>query len=181
MIKNELRTEGAVTFRGPRIGIFSIALVILILEIAALGFFWLYGKQLDKRQLKLDQKAANVDFEISKSDPGRLEALAYQARLHNLKILLNTHLYWSTVLSELEKSTYKLASYQSLQADQLSHKFSLTGSVASYTDLAKLMLGYETSPYVKNVTLITARSKQAETAGYQFTLDLIFDPKLLLK
>ncbi|MBI4050731.1 MAG: PilN domain-containing protein [Candidatus Doudnabacteria bacterium] len=181
LLKNELQGEGSISFRASRQKALYAVLAILLLEILGYSFFLVYNKQLGKRQLELDQKATEIDFEIGEKDEARLAALTHQARLNNIKVFLNNHLYWSEVLKELEKSTYKLASYASLQADQTNHKFNLTGSVPTYTDLAKLMLGFQTSPYFKDITLITTGLREGKTSGYQFTLELTFDPKLLLK
>ena len=90
-----------------------------------------------------------VDFEIGKIDKERLEAVSYQKRLGNFKTLLDRHIFWTVVLEELSKYTYKPVSYTSLQADIKEYKLMVSGFVPSYTDLGKLMLGLKTSSNIE--------------------------------
>ena len=112
-------------------------------------------------------------------DEKRLQAVAVQSRLRNLDVLLQSHLLWSKVFAELESKTYRPISFESLQVDETNNRFILSGLAPTQTDIAKFMLGLQSSAYIQNVNLKTASSQRTAEAGFSFNMDITFDPKLL--
>ncbi len=160
----------------------AVAVALLVLEILAYGGLWLYERQLEKNLLETEQKAADIDLELSKVDEERQEAISFQSRLADFRTLLTNHLFWSQVFAELEDFTYTPAVYQDIQAIQSENKIILTGTIPSYTDLAKLMLGLRVSPEVSSVVLLSSGQDTTGTSGgYGFTLEVFFDRKLILR
>ena len=154
---------------------------VVIFEILAYGAMFFYERNIKAEQQKVDQEFAGAGFEIAEIEQDRLAAVSYQRRLSNLKTLLDRHIFWTAVLDELSKYTYKPARYTSLQADAKEYKLMLSGFVPSYTDLGKLMLGLKQSPAIKDVELVGSSQNDSEEAGYTFDLDVTFDSKLLVK
>lgn len=181
LLKNE--SEDHLSFsssmQGTRSPAFYVLIGILILELLVYGFFFFYGRRISQQMLAVEQRGASVDVEISKVDAQRLQAISYQQRLSNLQTLLKEHLSWSKFFSELEKYTYNLVSYDQLQINDGDNVATVSGSVNSYTDLAKLMTGLGASPNIRSVSLQSSGQKAAETGGYKFVLEITFDPRLL--
>ncbi len=181
LLKNRLSGRTSLSLaRSSIVGLYVI-IGVLILEVLVYGFFVFYEQYLAKQILAVEQANAGIEFEIGKSDKDRLEALSFQTRLNNLQVLLASHLYWSRVFKELEKVTYRSAVYKTLQAQEADQTLILTGTVPTYTDLAKLILGLETSPHIREVKLLSSGRDKSEEGGYAFNLEVEFDPKLLVK
>lgn len=166
---------------GSRSRALYIMAAILILEILIYGGFIFYERYLAKKILAAEKKAAELNFEIGKMDHQRSEAISFQSRLLNLEALLDNHVFWSALFKELEDFTYKFAIYNSLQINEGENKILLAGNISSYTDLSKLILGLKKSSKVLDVVLQSSGQEEGEKSGYSFTLEVTFDPRLLLK
>lgn len=158
---------------------FYVFLALLVLEVGAYLWLGFSQRQVSGQMTTLEQRAATIDLEISKVSEARGAALSAQVRLKNFEILLASHLFWSKVFTELENVTYKPIHFESLQVDQVNHRFMLKGFTPSQTDLAKLMAGLQTSPSIQDVNLRSMSAQTGEESGYSFSMDATFDPKLL--
>lgn len=182
LLKSELQEKG-LKVGSTQAGrwAFYIFLGILILELLAYGFlFWGEGR-VGEKILDIDRRLANVDFEIGKIEKDRLEVVSFQFRLQSLQEILDNHVFWSKALGELEKYTYKPAIFTGLQVKRSEHKFILSGTIPSYTDLGKLILGLRSSSDILDVALQSSGQEGGTESGYNFNLVVTFDPKLLLK
>lgn len=159
----------------------SILASIFVLAILGYGALLFYERSLKKQQQAVDQEVTRIDFEIGKIDEERQTAISYQRRLKNFRTLLDRHIFWTVVLEELSKYTYKPVSYDSLDADITEHKLLVSGVAPSYADLAKLMLGLKTSANIEDVKLVSSGQSLSEQVGLTFDIDIIFNPKLLKK
>ena len=184
LLKNELQGKGIFSFAsfGPK-GLVPLytALGILVFELLVYGGMVYYGKNLDKKALEYEQQAAAVDMEIGKVDKDRRAAVSFQQRLNNLQVLLNNHQFWFEVMDELAKYTVKTVQFEAMQAAPCESKISIMGSVPSYTELGKFLIGLRQSPRILDLDLKTTAQSGKEAGGYRFNLVLFFDPELLLK
>lgn len=181
LLKSELQHRGPFSF-GPK-GLASLYVVagILVLVLGVWGGLYFYDLELQKKSRLLEQQTATVDFEVGQVEGQRREAISFQRRLNNLVVLLDEHVFWTPVFEELEKFTFKGAAFNTLQVDVADHTFILTGTVSSYQDMGKLLLGLRQSSNVQGVTLQSSGITETGQAGYNFNLELLFDPKLFLK
>lgn len=181
LLKKEAQSSGGFSFNLRQTGQWSLYIVLglLFLELLFYGFLILSGGQVRKHTLEVEQRASDIALEIGQIDGERQRAVAVQSRLKNLDILLASHLLWSKVFAELESKTYKPISFDSLQVNQTNNRFVLSGFAPTQTDIAKFMLGLETSSYIQNVNLKTAVAQQAKETGFSFNMDVTFDSKLL--
>jgi Tfp pilus assembly protein PilN len=181
LLKSELQARSKFSLsRASRVALY-VVIVLLVLEGLLYGLIFFYERQVRKNILALDQENASTDFEIGKTEKDRLEAISFQTRLGNLKTLLDSHLFWSELLKELERVTYRGAQFTALGGDEGEQKLIISGSVPSYKDLAKLMLGLTTSPQVKDVVLGSSGLEKGTEGGYGFTLEVTFNPSVLSK
>lgn len=181
LLRNELEGKKFFSFGPSRMVSFYIVIGVVAVELLIYGAMFLYEKRLQRQAEKVEQRGQAVNLEIGKIDAGRLSAISFQKRLSNLEVLLNNHLFWSPVLDELERYTYVQATYQTLQIDEGENRMILTGIVPSYTDMGKLLLGLKASPHITGINLEGTGLAQSELAGYNFVLEVVFDPKLLEK
>lgn len=181
LLKKEAQSSQQFSFNLRQTGRLSsyVVLGLLAIELLFYGFLVLSGRQVSRRMLLLEKRAADTALEISKIDEERQQALAVQSRLKNLDTLLLSHIFWSKVFAELESRTYKPIRFESLQVQETTGRFVLSGFAPSQTDIAKFMLGLKTSPFIQTVNLKTSSVSSAKEAGYAFNMDIIFDPKLL--
>lgn len=180
LLNNNFEKKGPFSLSG-RAGLWSFYISIGVLVLLVLVYIGLniYNRQIDEKINTAQQQAASVEFEVSKMDSDRKEALSFQRRLYNLQVLLNKHLLWSPVFDELENFTLSVATYDSLSTAEYDNKLILSGIAPSFTDLAKLIRGLELSENVEQVDLISSSQSQEELAGINFNIEVIFDRKLL--
>ncbi|MDP3741003.1 MAG: PilN domain-containing protein [bacterium] len=183
LLQNKSQSEGHfnIQYRSQSPVFFYIVLTLLLVESGFYGFLFFSQKKVSAQMLEVEQRAADIEFEVTQIDKGRLEAISVQSRLKNLDVLLASHLFWSKVFGELESKTYKKVSFQSLQMDQISNRIVLTGFAPTQTDIAKFMVGLKTSPSIQTVNLKTSKAQQGEESGFTFNIDVFFDSKLLKK
>ncbi len=181
LLKREEQSSGGFSFNLRRTGQWSLYAVlgVLLLELLFFGFLILSKQQVRKRTLEVERRASDIALEMSQMDEKRRQAVAVQSRLRNLDVLLQSHLLWSKVFAELESKTYRPISFESLQVDETNNRFILSGLAPTQTDIAKFMLGLQSSAYIQNVNLKTASSQRTAEAGFSFNMDITFDPKLL--
>lgn len=181
LLKKESQSSEGFRLNLKSPGRFSLYIVagLLVIELLFYGYLFLSGSRVSKRMLLSQQRAVELDLEISKIDEARQHAVAVQSRLRNLDVLLLSHLLWSKVFSELESKTYRPASFESLTVQETNGRFVLSGFAPTLTDIAKFMLGLKTSPYIQNINLRTASAQRTEVPGFSFHMDITFDPKLL--
>lgn len=181
LLKNELQGRPGSSLGRASTPATYIIIGLLVLEGLGYGGLMLYQRQLVKYINETDQRAAKVNAEIGQIDQERQEAISFQSRLKNLQILLDNHLFWSSLFAELEKSTYKPAVYKDFQANPGENKMTITGTIPTYTDLGKFLLGLKTSPKILDVALQSSGQKDSIGGGYSFVVEVVFDPKLLSK
>ncbi len=181
LLQNE--SSDSVSFapkKTKKIGLF-IAIILFILALLAYGFLFLQSRDVEKKIANTEQQIAQLAARLESTKEERLEAISFQARLKNLDILLDTHLFWSKVFEELEAFTYIPAQITTLQASELTGIAAITGTIPSYTDLAKLMLGLNQSENITDVRYISSGSAEEIGSGYSFSLEIVLDPNLFLK
>lgn len=181
LLKNELKDRGPFSFAPKSLTPLYFTLGLLVFEAVLYGGMFFYEKYLDRQKLGVDAEITAIESEISQSQKNVDEAQSVQARLANLGVLLDNHVFWSQVFDELEKYTYKPIVYNTLEADMVRGQFRISGITSNYTDLGKLLLGLESSPNITGVTLESTSQGQQEQSGYTFSLEIMFDPKLFLK
>lgn len=180
LLRNEFGSTGP--FGGPK-GIASLYVLIAVLVIEGLlyGGLALYERQLARQQMTAEIQAGSIDMEIGTVQADLGEALGYQQRLRNLQLLLYGHLFWSPVFEELEKYTFKPITYDTLAGSIEESKVVVTGTASSFSDIGKLILGLESSENIQNVMFQSSGQAKGEQAGYGFSLELTFDPKVFQK
>lgn len=179
LMQNELGGARSL-FSNARINASLYVLVgILVLEGLFYGGMVIFENRVGEGADAVEQDAAALDFEIGKVESERVEAVFNQNRLNNLEILLSNHIFWSQFFEELEKFTYQGAVYNTLQVDNGTNKLILSGVVATYTDLGKLIAGLRLSPNVVQVDLQSTSLSEGAIAGYNFNLEIVIDPQIL--
>lgn len=181
LLKNELREGNRWSFGRTGLLSFYVMIGILVVEVIIFGSMLVYQKHLEKNMKNLETEASSVDFEISGTDKERQTAVVLQKRLANIDRLLLGHILWSQVFAEIEKFILKSAQLGNLEVDTAEHKFLISGVVPSYTDLGQLMLGLKQSPNVLDVNLKSSTLAKGEKSGYNFNIEVSFNPKLLTK
>lgn len=180
LLKNEIH-RSPISFNYGSMKLLYIFLGIVVFELLLYGGMWWWGNDLQKKAQDIDRQAASIDFDASKLEADRTKAVSLQRRINNLEILLKNHLYWSKAFDEVEKQTLKTVHYTSLKVDEATHRFVLAGIATDLTDVGKLMLGLKQSSSVREVILIGTDLSESGAAGYEFNLEVDFDPKLLSK
>lgn len=154
---------------------------LFAVEILAWGGLWFYNRSIDERVASAAVKSSSLDLEISKNEPNLQEAIGHQLRLANLGSLLESHVFWSPVFEELGKYTQKSIFYETFDGDAASSLITVSGTAASFTDIAKLILGLKQSDNFFDVAFQSEGPSTGEKTGFAFILEIKFDPALLKK
>ena len=156
-----------------------VTIGLLVLEVGFYG--WLSHREtvLQNQIADLDQESRKAEQELAGVKPKLAIAVNTQKQLKNIGVILDQKIFWTKVLAELEKYTYKPITYTTMHAEAKSNSLSISGITQSYTDIGKLMLGLKQSANVEDVSL-TASGQGAKTAeiGYNFTIKVTLNPKL---
>lgn len=186
---NLLQPEKKPRFRAPSVrvagnGALWFCAILIILELGIYGglFYW---RQSVRTQVDgLQREITEIDKQIAASKDNLKLAVRDQGALSNFSDLLQKHLYWSQVLQELGKVALKTATFLSVEASSDTDKFVITGKVASYAELGKVLLGLETSENFSKVELVTSgRKAEADptASGLGFSIAVNFKHPLIIK
>src|SRR3989344_764089 len=150
-------------------------------EMGGGGWVFFSTRSTDDEVGAAEMRISDLDLQLKKNSPELQEAIGYQARLKNLEGLLEGHMFWSQVMEELGKYTFKNISYESFNGDVTRNRISVSGTAQSFTDIAKLILGLKQSDNFTTVSFSSAGAASGETPGYGFSLELVIKPTLLKK
>lgn len=179
LLKNEIKNRNTISLR--RIGSKAVYFIGALAGLELLIYLGLaiFNQNIKRTIAETERQATAIDVEINQLESDRQHAISLQKRINNIAGLLANHGEWTTVLAELEKYTYKLATYNTMQVDEVKHNFSFTGTVGSYTDLGRLMLGLSQSNNFSNIQFKSSAQDDSGAGGYSFDIEVEFNPKLL--
>lgn len=170
LLENRIHDTSQVWQKQSKLIVTALAVIlILLLGLGAILFFFRQSiiKQTD--QIVTDNKS--IQDEMSSKSANLTDATVLQAQFANLQTLINGHVYFSPLLSELSKVTYQRAQFLSLDMTPagLVH---IEGRIDNYNSLGKLLLGLSTSSKFSNVKLLSATPSTGANSGYFFSLNL---------
>ncbi len=167
LLENQLKDTTIVASRRSMLVIWVLTLVLVLLVVGG-GAFYLFTRTLTTETTELTADNERLQKEIQRSSEDISKAKILQAKLANADLLLKNHIYISPVLDEIEEFTYKLSRYANVTVKETG-KIHLEGSVSSYSDLGKLLLGLSTSKYFESVQLLAVVTADN---GYGFSVDM---------
>jgi len=182
LLQPERRSRSAE--RSPTISGTWTIFVLAGLIVAELGLWTTFTVLDSKVNSQVQQKVAdigNIDRKLQSPDPDLFNAIKAQAALASVGTLLNEHRYWTKVWNELARTTLKNAMYFTLNATAETNKFTVVGTVATYQDLGKLMLGLQSSSSFAEVALLSSNPSKGTEPGIEFGISVAFKPSLLLE
>lgn len=168
---------GGSTPHGP--GFFLSLLILILSVVSCIGLFG-YLKVVEK---SADEKIAKLEDQKNKFNEEEIDVLLRaDARIQNVKGILNKHVAFSALLSHLEKITLKSVQYTSLiytgGIDE-TPIVSISGKTGSYQDVALQTTEYRKSPSIFTPT-VKALERNKETEAVEFEVGAILDPSLML-
>lgn len=158
----------------PRL-LFVLVLVLVIGVIAVQLLIASYERVLVGRSQDLDRELQDLAGVIPSSDLTRLMKLDQQIR--NLRTLLNSHVYLSRFLDELERVTLPQVRYISVHINRATSRVSIRGSAPSMDAVSAQAASFAQSPSITAVIVKGANS--AAGGGVLFDLDITFAPSLI--
>ena len=183
LLKGHKLPQGFQTVRRIPQGTGKVTLIVLlILVVLELG---LYGMlRVNKNNVVLDtaqkeQEISQLKSSIESQADEINEAVAGQFTAQTFAELFEKHIYWTKVLEEMGKVTLKTVSFQNLQGGSEEAEFIVSGTAASFSEVGKFLLGFETSKNFETVELLSTEPDQV--AGFvQFEVKVQMDKNLLL-
>jgi Tfp pilus assembly protein PilN len=159
------------------IGLLSFVLLAIL---AATGMIYMLTKNAEDSQLTLDQENINFQKQLDQMEDDMVLAKGFQAQSKNIVTLLDSHVIWSGLMSEVTTSTFKATRYLNLSTDT-DGVIHVEGITASYTDLGKIILALETSEQVESVNLVNTTVASGGEAGIIYSLDIMAAPQALIE
>lgn len=158
-------------------------MVILVLIMAGYGYLFIEDSRvsgnIEKTQAKITQAQS-----VAMNNQDRAELLTRQGQLKELDKLVKDHMYWSYMLSDLAKITFKNAKYSNFEADTKG-KMWATVNVSTYEELDKFVQVFNLPEYNKefsDVRVITINKEQDANTGVtvlKARLQLTFNPEYI--
>ena len=160
--------------------ILSILSLILAIILSITGILFVLNNSIQRKIDAVTADNNNLQQQFTKQQKNLTDAKTFQAQLANLSVLLNNHAYLSPFLDELTKATYQKTRYVSVDISE-GHKIHLEGSVNSYADLGKMLLGLATSAKFSNIKLLSTIPAAGKTSGFLFSVDMNASPDIFTK
>lgn len=182
LLQPERRSRSAE--RSPTIsGTWTILVLagLIVIELAIWITFAALESKVNSQVRQKVAEIATIDRKLQSPDPDLFNAIKAQAALASVGTLLNEHRYWTKVWDELARTTLKNAMYFTLNATAETNKFIVVGTVATYQDLGKLMLGLQSSGSFSEVALLSSNPSKGTETGIEFGISVTFKPSLLLE
>lgn len=162
--------------------IFAIASVALFAAaIIAAGVMFFLNRTVDSQKAEMKNQLVSKQSDITNAH-GYGELIAGQQKLKNIQWLLDHHLDWSELLPKFYDATLTSATYSRFVA----HKdgtAEITGNVASFVDLDKLIQAYQLADfksYIKDVRLVNIGfSTDQNKPGVTFTIKVSFNNDII--
>jgi hypothetical protein len=177
-------TKTAASQNDRLIRILNIAGISLLALAVIFSFVVFFGvKGAESNQANLAKQASDEQSSIQ-SVPAYPLLLADQTKVKNLKILLDKHLDWSTLLPDFFNVTLQSASYSKFLANK-DGGATITGNVPDFQELDKLLQALQFDDgsgktYVNDVKLLNIGvSNDQAKQGVTFSIGVTFDKNLL--
>lgn len=158
-----------------------ILIGLVAVEMIVYGTLFSWKKSIDSEILKVQASVNQLDDKLNSSKVDINNAVAAQAALTSFSSLLDNHLHWTLLWSELGKVTLKKAHYISMQGTVVSDQFVVKGEVSNYTDLGKVILGLETSKNFSEVKLVSSSPAEGDKVGVQFEIQVTVKHSIFLE
>ncbi len=180
LLQNRVKDTTFVWQKQGKLILVILALILFLIVAGSVALFFL-NQSLEKKTADVLADNQSIQRQLSEQQKNLGDAKAFQAQLVNLKVLLENHSYLSPLLDELAKITYQKAQYVTLDVAE-SGKIHVEGTINSYTELGKLLLGLSTSDKFKDVKLLSISPSSGTTsAAYVFALDMSAIPDIFYK
>jgi len=183
-------TQFIVEARRRRRRLFFLSGLIAAVAILVWAGMFFYNRQLQQQQADLAERIRNVQLEIAKQDEDAKRIVLFEERLKALDILLDQHISWNVVLSDLERLIPADVVLTRLEVNSETGGLSLTGLTPDIDRvslaLASLVENTDHVSSFKDGKLFDVRRQETrdEAAGtvtsqYVFTAELSFQPSIL--
>lgn len=169
LLQNQLKDTTLTASRRSMTAIWILTFVLVVLVLGG-GALYLLTRNLTTESSQLTTDNTRLQKEIQNSSEDIDKAKVLQAKLSNASLLLKNHIHISPLLDEIEEFTYRASKYVNISIDEVG-LIHLEGTVSSYSDLGKLLLGLSTSEYFESVRLLSvAGGSEANT--YHFSINM---------
>jgi len=174
MSKTNLMPEGFKPPKGPKFKTLMTAASVLT-GLFLVIYFALLGYQivLNRQKNNINQQMQSIQQEVdNKLGSGTMDL---QNKLNTFKQLLDNHVYWSDILTIIEKSTLPSMQFNSFSADTQNETVALQGRALNYSFLAKQVVAFEK----KFDKVEFSTQGLAKEGGISFNMQLKIKPGLL--
>src|SRR6185436_7179349 len=132
LLQNQVKDTTLISSRRTKLVVWLSLLLLIILAGGCAGLYYL-RTQVDAQTADLTNTNNQLQSQLDTQKPNLGSAQAYQAQLDNIKLLLQNHIAFTPLLSELSKYTYQKAYYTIFDVDQSTGGVHVEGVVDSYT------------------------------------------------
>ena len=161
-LPSNLESSSNMIPKAPGKAAILVLLLLVIVELGIYGAIFVNKGNTEEEILKKEDEAAQLQTKIDSEIDEINEAVAGQFAINAFSDLLDSHNRWSRVFEELGRVTLKTVSFNSLQAvfDE-EPKFLVSGTASSFSEVGKVLLGFETSAEFSEVELLTSEPEAA--------------------
>mgnify|MGYP001591355458 FL=1 len=158
-----------VTWRWP----LWVAVALFLAAAAAFIGFRVYLNIIQTEVLSVNNQIKTEAAKVSVEDENTIAGLS--DTLRSFTGMVNSHAYFSEFFSRLEALTNKRVAFTRFDANTERNFIQLGGVAQNYTTLARQMVAFRESEYVKGVEV---RRISFNPTGLEFELSVTVDPKI---
>lgn len=165
------------------------ALIAVIVAIAWIGLA-VYKAQAEKKLAAATGQLQSLEAEIAKLDTDARRIVLFEQRLKNLDELLDSHISWDPVATEIERLLPTTTTLTAIGVDATQTTMTVTGRTPDIDQVAQTLASLSSSPAHKTIftraTINTITRQELKnpdgtpnTTRYEFGAELTFDPAVL--
>lgn len=171
-------------FSGPSVSASNSFIVwvlagLVVLELAGYGGLVWWKQSVEAETRDIEAATSEIDQSLQAQRGEITEAVQAQGRLQAFASLLDEHIYLTKLWKHLGEHTLKTAQYMTIQATLDKYTFVVSGEVANYTDLGKVILGLESADGFRSVELLSSGPGEGERVAVKFDIAVAIAPDIL--
>ncbi|MBI3255957.1 MAG: PilN domain-containing protein [Candidatus Andersenbacteria bacterium] len=183
-------TQHIIALRARRQRLFMASAIIAAAILLVWGGLYIYQQQLLARQKDVASRVQAVNSEIANLDTDAQRIILFEERLADLGKLLDGHVSWNPLLSDIERLLPSTTTLTGLTVSLEGRKIAITGLTPDIDQVAVTLASLGTSPSHKtaftsaSISTISRRETRGDGgvitgAQYEFSAELTFAEDIL--
>ena len=149
-------------------GLLRFSFVVIFVLAGYYGALLYFTNSAEQRIVAIDNELRAIQKERDRAMEGKLLNVSQQ--LSTVRTLLNSHVVWSDVFMQIQRTIEPSVTFTSLDADTAQKRYLFHATADSYAIVAKQLASLYHVPIIKDLSL--SRVQALNSGGVEFTVDI---------